>query len=416
MPHLRRNVPPNGTTNTKGAAQGNDAGVVFNRGTHAGGPRPTARGEDRIQKGKGFMPDWTIPEMEEYMGGLKDGKEKTVVLACIKRKESKTIARIAGELRKPPDTVRGWLARGRERGLYGLADRKPPGNAPALDHSMAETIRGWMSKSPREFGYKRRRWQCRMVRDMIRKDLGIPCSGDTVRRMMHHMGFSFRKSRPATRKAASEGEQKEFRAAAAARLGVLAALGYVILALDEASCLVGGWNGYGWLPVGGRETIPMSWSKKSVRLIGVLGEGWFHIAIVESANSKTLRSFLNRVRESVGNVAAVMDNVSYHKSQDMDEYERDSGGGLVRIFLPKYTPQLNPIEVLWRDLKRALAGGYFDSMDELKAAILEIVEGGELHPPKLMDYMLPGGAGRPARISCKIWDMTSEACGPAAAA
>ena len=137
---------------------------------------------------------------------------------------------------------------------------------------------------------------------------------------------------------------------------------------------------------------------------------------MESTNSKTLKSFLNKVRESVGNVAAVMDNVSYHKSQSMDEYEKDSGGGLVRIFLPKYTPQLNPIETLWRDLKRALAGGYFDSMDDLKAAILEIVEGGELHPPKLMDYMLPDGAGQPARISCKIWDMTSEACEPVAAA
>ena len=255
-----------------------------------------------------------------------------------------------------------------------------------------------------------------MVRDMIRKELGISCSGDTVRRMMHRMGFSFRKSRPATRKAASEEEQNIFRVATAARLGVLAAREYVILALDEASCLVGGWNGYGWLPVGGRETIPMSWSKKSVRLIGVLGNGWFHIAIVESANSDTLKSFLDRVRESVGNVAAVMDNVSYHKSQYMDEYERDSGGGLVRIFLPKYTPQLNPIEILWRDLKRALAGGYFDSMDELKHSILEIVEGGELHPPKLMDYMLPDGAGQSARISCKIWDMTPGTCEPAAAA
>ncbi len=416
MPHLRRNVPPNGTTNTKGAAQGNGAGVVFNRGAHAGGPRPTAKGEDRIQRRDGFMPDWTIPQMEEYVAGLKDGKERDVVLACIKRKESKTIIRIAGEMRRRPDTVRGWLAKGRERGLYGLADRKPPGRAPALDHAMAETIRGWMSKSPGDFGYERRRWQCRMVRDMIRKELGVSCSGDTVRRMMHRMGFSFRKSRPATRKAASEEEQKSFKAKTAGLLGRLAVLGYVIMALDEASCLVGGWNGYGWLPVGGRETIPMSWSKKSVRLMGVLGNGWFHIAIVESANSDTLKSFLDRVREGVDALVVVMDNVSYHKSESMDRYESDSGGALVRVFLPKYTPQLNPIEVLWRDLKHALAGSYFDSMEELKHSIMEIVEGGELHPPKLMDYMLPDGARQPARVSCKIWDMTSAACEPAAAA
>ncbi len=84
--------------------------------------------------------------------------------------------------------------------------------------------------------------------------------------------------------------------------------------------------------------------------------------------------------------------------------------------------------MLWRDLKHALAGGYFDSIDELKAAITDIVNAGELSPPKLMDYMLPDGAeadgaeadgaeadgaeadgAEAARIPCKIWDMTSKA-------
>ena len=77
----------------------------------------------------------------------------------------------------------------------------------------------------------------------------------------------------AANKAASEEEQKRFKTATARLLGGLVALRYVIMELDEASCLVGGWNGYGWLPVGGRETIPISWSKKSVRLMGVLGNG-----------------------------------------------------------------------------------------------------------------------------------------------
>ena len=55
-----------------------------------------------------------------------------------------------------------------------------------------------------------------------------------------------------------------------------------------------------------------------------------------------------------------------------------------------------------------MAGSYFDSIDELKAAITDIVNAGELNPPKLMDYMLPDGA-EPVRVPCKIWDMTSKA-------
>ena len=384
---------------------------VFNRDTPAKGPRPTAKGKERIQRGEDFMPEWTIAQMDERRKGLKDGKEDIVLSACIKRKEYKTIAQIAKEMRRKPDTVRGWLARGRERGLYDLADHAPPGRAPVLDRTVLDIVRGWLSGSPADFGYERTRWQCGTVRERIREKLNVSCSLDTARRAMRRMRFSYRKSRPAPRKSASEGEQKAFKERTGALLARLAALGSVILALDEASCLVGVWNGYGWLPVGGRETSPMSWSKKAVRMIGVLGDGWFHIAIVDSANSDTLMKFLDKVRESVGDardLAVVMDNVSYHKSRKMKDYEDSLKGKLTRIFLPKYTPQLNPIEMLWRDLKHALAGGYFDSIDELKAAITDIVNAGELRPPKLMDYMLPDGT-RPARIPCKVWDMTSKA-------
>ena len=43
-------------------------------------------------------------------------------------------------------------------------------------------------------------------------------------------------------------------------------------------------------------------------------------------------------------------------------------------FLPPRTPQLNQIENVWRDLKKRLAGRYFKSTEELKAAITAILE------------------------------------------
>ena len=53
----------------------------------------------------------------------------------------------------------------------------------------------------------------------------------------------------------------------------------------------------------------------------------------------------------------------------------ESAGGDVELeFLPPYTPQLNPVEIVWRDLKKRLAGRFFRSLDELKAAITAILE------------------------------------------
>ena len=91
-----------------------------------------------------------------------------------------------------------------------MDDHKPPGRAPMLDHMMVETIRGWMSKSPTEFEYMKKRWQCKMVQEIIRKKLNVSCSADMVRSVMHRIRFSYRKSRPAPHKSASE-EQKGFK-------------------------------------------------------------------------------------------------------------------------------------------------------------------------------------------------------------
>ena len=239
-----------------------------------------------------------------------------------------------------------------------MADHTPPGRVPILDQAKMETIRGWLSGSPADFGFKRNRWQCGTVRERIRGKLNVSCSPDTARRAMRRAGFSYRKSRPAPRKSASEEEQKGFKEkTGGALLARLAVLGSVILAWTRRPVWWAGGTATGGCPSAARETSPMSWSKKAVRMIGVLGDGWFHIALVDSANSDTLIKFLDKVRESVGDardLAIIMDNVSYHKSRKMKDYESGLKGKLTRIFLPKYTPQLNPIEVLWRDLKHAL--------------------------------------------------------------
>ena len=70
----------------------------------------------------------------------------------------------------------------------------------------------------------------------------------------------------------------------------------------------------------------------------------------------------------------VLDSASYHKSKAVREYVESTGGDTELEFLPQYTPQLNQVENVWRDLKRRLAGRFFRSADELKEAITAIVE------------------------------------------
>ena len=82
----------------------------------------------------------------------------------------------------------------------------------------------------------------------------------------------------------------------------------------------------------------------------------------------------------------VLDNASCHRSAKVNEFIESAGGNIVLIFLPAYTPQLNPIEIQWRELKRLLAGQCFESLEDLKDAI-ETIVAKEMKSVKIMSYL-----------------------------
>jgi len=68
-----------------------------------------------------------------------------------------------------------------------------------------------------------------------------------------------------------------------------------------------------------------------------------------------------------------LDNASAHRAQSLQVPDNLAGtlspGVVILLFQPPYCPELNPIERLWQELKRALAWMHFDSIDALQLAI-----------------------------------------------
>ena len=82
----------------------------------------------------------------------------------------------------------------------------------------------------------------------------------------------------------------------------------------------------------------------------------------------------------------MLDRASYHKSDVVNRFLDSIDGDIKLIFLPPHTPQLNAIEIQWRALKRLLAGRYFETVEELRNAIRDIVNN-EIKSVKGMDYI-----------------------------
>jgi len=89
-------------------------------------------------------------------------------------------------------------------------------------------------------------------------------------------------------------------------------------------------------------------------------------------NAETLHHFLYYLlRSTRGRILLILDNVSYHKAQDLKPFFSKYQSRLVRAFLPPYSPELNPIERVWRITRRKVTHNrYFPNIEVLNGALI----------------------------------------------
>jgi len=108
------------------------------------------------------------------------------------------------------------------------------------------------------------------------------------------------------------------------------------------------------------------------------GEGFR--AYVETALVPTLKS---------GDLV-IMDNLGSHKGKAIRRAIRSAGARL--FFLPKYSPDLNPIEQVFAKLKHLLRNAASRTLESLVAAIGELL--GTFTPQECANYFANAGYGR----------------------
>ena len=59
----------------------------------------------------------------------------------------------------------------------------------------------------------------------------------------------------------------------------------------------------------------------------------------------------NREKHPTGTIYVTWDNASRHEEDEVEDLVRAAAGRLVLLYLPTYSPWLNPIEMLWRHLR-----------------------------------------------------------------
>jgi putative transposase len=69
------------------------------------------------------------------------------------------------------------------------------------------------------------------------------------------------------------------------------------------------------------------------------------------------------------NIIMILDNFQSHKAKMVRQYAEDYGINF--IYLPPYSPDLNPIEFIWKSIKSEVSREFIRDVDHMKRLIRE---------------------------------------------
>jgi transposase len=135
---------------------------------------------------------------------------------------------------------------------------------------------------------------------------------------------------------------------------------------------------YGWIKIGVRKEIPGNSGRSRLNLSGVVDIISHKVFIQEDEmlNAEATMSFLQKLEENYPTKTKIhlfCDNARYYRNKAVTHYLKTSK--IVLHFLPPYSPNLNPIERLWKWMKeRVIYNTYYREFEDFKSAVFGFFE------------------------------------------
>ena len=127
--------------------------------------------------------------------------------------------------------------------------------------------------------------------------------------------------------------------------------------------------GHGWFPKGQRETVPTKLGFQNFYLYTALSpkSGEDQTLILPKVNAQCMNIFLEFFSERLGDKKAlmIMDRAGWHHKASLR-----CPDNIKIIYLPPYSPELNPVERFWEYLKdKILKNRVYESLEALRNEI-----------------------------------------------
>jgi transposase len=256
-------------------------------------------------------------------------------------------------------TIYTWLATERTEGHEALRARPVPGRPRKLAEEQLGELAGLIAESdPRAQGFAVALWTREVVRQLIAARFGVQLTVASVGRTLHNLGFSAQRplyrAEQADPVAVARWRESEYPTIAAAAK----AAGGTVYFVDEAGVRSDYHPGTTWAPVAQTPTVRTTGARFGLNMISAISaQGALRFSVLTGTlTAAGFIAFLKRLthdaqRTGAGPVFCIVDNHPAHRAKAVDRFVGSTDGALRLYRLPAYSPQLNPDEWVWKNVK-----------------------------------------------------------------
>lgn len=278
---------------------------------------------------------------------------KRTVLQIVEGESS--IKEVAGVLGFHVRTVQKWIKKYRDGGVLSITAIPLNGRPSKLTDGQKKRIAKLvMGKDPRQLKLPFALWTREQVKELILRLYGVELSLTSVGRLLHEMGLSVQKPKY---QAWQQDEEKVKRWKDVEYPDIVKRakkLGADIYFQDEAGIRSDYHSGTTWAKKGETPVIKTTGARFGLNMISAISpRGHLRFMCVEGkVNSSVFVEFMKRLMyKSNRPIFLIVDGHPIHKSKMAKQYVESTNGNLTLFFLPAYSPQLNPDESVWREVK-----------------------------------------------------------------
>jgi transposase len=284
------------------------------------------------------------------------------------------VADLAAQWSISEASVYNWLHAFLLQGVDSLVYHHGGGRPSRLTPSQKQELCDLLDAGPEAAGFDTGCWSTLLIQELIRQRFGVLYNRFYISELLHNLAYSYQKARFVSDHLDEARRQLWLQQQWPQILYQAKERGALILFGDEASFPQWGTLSYTWARKGQQPTVKTSGKRKGYKVFGFIEYftgRFFYQAIEGRFSSESYQAFLRQVLAQTNEpLFIIQDGAKYHTSKAMQQFWTEHRERITVYQLPSYSPDYNPIEYLWRKIKKAKTHNkYFAQFGELIATV-----------------------------------------------